>query len=59
MYLMVLALRHEMHSAIDGLLFVFRDGHEVVKIPLKEGVEVLDDEDIRVNVDDIVHFPAF
>ena len=58
-HLVILALGHKMHGAIDWLLLILRDGHEVVEVPLKDRVKILENEDIRVYIDDIVHLPAF
>ena len=55
---MILALGHKVHGPVDGLLLVLRDGHEVVEVALEDRVQVLHDEDVRVDVDHIVVLPA-
>ncbi len=40
-HLVVLALGHKVHSAVDGLLLVLGNGHQVVKVPLKQRMQVL------------------
>ena len=55
---MVFALGNKVHGTIDGLLLVLRDCLQIVKISLKNSMEILEDEDIRVDVDDIIKLSA-
>ena len=36
-YLVVFPLGHKVHCSIDGLLFILRDSHQVVKVPPQKG----------------------
>ena len=55
---MVPPLGHKVHRAVDGLLLVLRDGQGVVEIPLEHAVQVVHDEDVRVDVHHVVHLTA-
>ena len=56
---MVFAFGHKVHRTIDRLLLVLGNGLEVVEVSLKNVMQILEDQNVRVDVDHIVEFSAF